>query len=340
MVQAIKYDTGGVKVDKHAWDDHTLSPVELIDAVWESIPDFRERYEVPDGMFRMTVPAYEEVVVRELLVNALVHRPYTQRGDIFLNLQHDHLEVVNPGRLPLGVTPANILHASRRRNDALARVFHDLGLMEREGSGFDTLYERLLATGRPAPTAREDLDSVHVVVPRRVLHPGVVRLLTEADQRYHLTQRERITLGLIAQTEGLTAAELVARLGLTETGQLRPWLGNLVDLGLVEQIGRTKGTRYFVPPEILRDSGLDARTTLRRVQPHRLRALILEDLERYPGSSSTEVHGRVGPEIPLRTFGRALKDLVDEGRVSAHGEARWTRYSLGLSIGQEGDDGR
>lgn len=340
VVQAIKYDTYGAKVDKHVWDDHALSPVELVDAVWESVPDFRERYEVPDGMFRTTVPVYEEVVVRELLVNALVHRPYTQRGDIFLNLQHDHLEVVNPGRLPLGVTPSNILHASRRRNDALARVFHDLGLMEREGSGFDTLYERLLATGRPAPTAREDLDSVHVVVPRRILHPGVVRLITEVDQRYHLTQRERITLGLLAQTEGLTAVELVVRLGLTETGQLRPWLGNLVEFGLVEQTGRTKGTRYFVPSEILRDSGLDARTTLRRVQPHRLRALILEDLERYPDSASTEVHGRVGPEIPLRTFSRALKDLVNDGRVASRGEARWTRYSLMLSIGQEGVDGR
>lgn len=57
--------------------------------------------------------------VRELLVNALIHRPYTQRGDIYLNLDPDKLEVVNPGRLPLGVTPRNILHASRRRNDGL-----------------------------------------------------------------------------------------------------------------------------------------------------------------------------------------------------------------------------
>ena len=61
-------------------------------------------------------------VVRELLVNALVHRPYTQQGDIYLNLHPDRLEMVNPGRLPLGVTPRNILHASRRRNDRLATV--------------------------------------------------------------------------------------------------------------------------------------------------------------------------------------------------------------------------
>lgn len=339
VVQAIKYDAEGVKVDKHVWDDHTLSPIELLDAIWEEVPDFRERYEVPDGMLRTTVPAYEEVVVRELLVNALVHRPYTQRGDIFLNLRPDHLEVVNPGRLPLGVTPSNILHESRRRNDGLARIFHDLGLMEREGSGFDTIYDRLLATGRSAPTAREGVDSVHVTVPRRVLQPGVLRLITEADQRFQLSQRERITLGLLAQTEGLTAVELAERLGL-ESGHLRPWLGSLVEHGLVHQTGRTKGTRYFVPPDLLRSSGLDGRTTLTRVQPHRLRALVLEDLERYPGSSSTEVHERVGPEIPLRTLRRALKELVDSEAVIAEGERRWTRYRVSASIGQDETDGR
>ena len=119
--------------------------MELVAAVWREIPDFRERYEFPDGMFRQYLPFYDEVVVRELVVNALVHRPYTQRGDIFLNLYPDRLEVVNPGLLPLGVTPRNILHTTVRRNEQLARVFHELKLMEREGSGYDELYEVLLS---------------------------------------------------------------------------------------------------------------------------------------------------------------------------------------------------
>ena len=340
VIQAIRYDAERSKIGKQNWDDHDLSPVELLDAVWEAVPDFRDTYELPDGLFRTTVPAYEEVVVRELLVNALVHRPYTQRGDIFLNLHPDRLEVVNPGRLPLGVTPSNILHASRRRNDGLARIFHDLALMEREGSGFDTLYERLLATGRGAPVASEGVDSVHVLVPRRVLHPGVLRLVMEADQRFQLAQRERITLGLLAQTEGMRAVELAGRLGLQDTADLRPWLGSLIDKGLVEQAGRTKGTRYFVPPDLLRASGLDGRTTLRRVQPHRLRALILEDLERYPSSSSTEIHARVGPEIPVRRFKTTLKELVDEELVTHEGERRWRRYSAAASIDQDAADER
>ena len=155
LVQAIKYDEHGQKINKWVWDDCELSPVELVDAIWREVPDFRESYEVAEGLYRRSVPAYDEKVVRELLVNALVHRPYTQQGDIYLNLHPERLEVVNPGRLPLGVTPRNILHASRRRNEGLARVFHDLGLMEREGSGFDLVYDRLLSQGRPAPVPEE-----------------------------------------------------------------------------------------------------------------------------------------------------------------------------------------
>lgn len=153
LVQAIKYDERGDKVNKWSWDDYGLSPVELVDAIWSAIPDFRESHELPDGLYRQHVPAYDERVVRELVVNALVHRPYTQRGDIYLNLHPDRLEVVNPGRLPLGVTPRNILHQSRRRNDRLATIFHDLKLMEREGTGFDLMYDVQLSQGRPAPQA-------------------------------------------------------------------------------------------------------------------------------------------------------------------------------------------
>jgi len=334
VIQALKYDERGVKVAKHVWDDHTLSPVELIDAVWQGIPDFRESYELPDGLLRTRVPAYEEAVVRELLVNALVHRPYTQRGDVFLNLHPDRLEVVNAGRLPLGVTPRNILHASRRRNDGLARVFHDLKLMEREGSGFDLMYDRLLTSGRAAPTVTEGTDSVHVTVPRRVVHPGVIRLIAEADQRHQLSQRERIALGLLGQSEGLSAAEMAGALELAEPAALRPWTARLVELGLVCTTGRTRATRYFVEPALLREAGLDVQTTLARIQPHRLRTLILEDLERFPDSGRADIHRRIGPEINAKAITRALNDLIDEGAVTAQGVRRWRTYRLSPPRGQ------
>lgn len=326
VIQFIKYDEHGQKVNKLVWDDHTLNPMELIEAVWLEIPDFRERYELPDGLYRQNVPAFDEIVVRELLVNALVHRPYTQRGDIFLNLHPDRLEVVNPGLLPLGVTPRNVLHTTVRRNEHLARLFHDLKLMEREGSGFDKIFEVLLSQGRPAPELIETHDRVQVTVRRRILKPEVIDLIAKADETYQLTQRERIALGLLAQHDALTARELARVLELPSIEALQPWVRRLLEWDLVRSAGRTQATRYFVDPGLLRSLDFAGETTLKRIEPHRLAALILEDLKRYPQSAISDIRRRIGSEIHPKQVKRALDDLIHKGDARFEGEKRWRRY--------------
>ena len=326
VIQFIKYDDHGQKVNKLVWDDHTQSPMELIEAVWLEVPDFREHYELPDGLYRQKVPAFDEIVVRELLVNALVHRPYTQRGDIFLNLHPDRLEVVNPGPLPLGVTPQNVLHTTVRRNEHLARLFHDLKLMEREGSGFDKIFEVLLSQGRPAPELIETHDRVQVTVHRRILKPEIIDFIARADQTYQLTQRERIALGLLAQHDAMTARELAAALELSSVDVLQPWLKRLLEWGLVESAGRTQATRYFVAPGLLRSLNFSGETTLKRIEPHRLAALVLEDLQRYPESAIGDIHRRIGGEIHPKQVKRALETLIERGAVRFEGNNRWRRY--------------
>ncbi len=328
VIQFIKYDEHGEKVNKLVWDDHTLSPMELIEAVWKDVPDFRERYELPDGLYRQNVPAFDEIVVRELLVNALVHRPYTQRGDIFLSLHPDRLEVVNPGPLPLGVTPQNILHMTVRRNEHLARLFHDLKLMEREGSGFDKMFEVLLSQGRPAPELVEGHDRVQVTVRRRIIKPEVIDFIAKADQTYQLTQRERIALGLLAQHDALTARELAKALELPSVESLYPWLKRPLEWQLVHSTGRTQATRYFIDPQLLRSLEFSTSTTLKRIEPHRLLALIVEDVGRYPFAKISEIHQRIGAEIPRSRIRRSLEQLVKKGTLHQEGVRSGTRYRL------------
>jgi ATP-dependent DNA helicase RecG len=81
--------------------------------------------------------------------------------------------------------------------------------------------------------------------------------------------------------------------------------------------------------------GLDSRTTLERIQPHRLLALIAEDVGRYPDSAASDIHCRVGGEVQSSVFRRALKQAVDEGRVTTRGERRWRRYYPPISIEHE-----
>ena len=109
---------------------------------------------------------------------------------------------------------------------------------------------------------------------------------------------------------------------------LAPWLGRLLELGLVQSAGRTKGTRYFVAPLLLREANIKVPTSLRRIEPHRLRALILEDLARYPDSSSTDVNRRIGAEISARTVKWALDSLAADGLVGWEGKRRWRKYRL------------
>jgi ATP-dependent DNA helicase RecG len=244
----------------------------------------------------------------------------------------DRLELVNPGRLPLGVTPRNILHKSVRRNNELARVFHDLVLMEREGSGYDLIYEVLTSQGRPVPEVREGADRVEVVVRRRILKPEILDFLFKVDQRYALTQRERIALGVLVQREGLAARELADILELDDAAQALPWIERLVKWDIVLNAGKTKGTRYFVDPELIRRLEFPAVTTLARIEPPRLRALIEEDLARHPGSALPEIRERIGEEISSHLIRQQLQVLEHDGKVVHKGEKRWRKYWIGGSI--------
>lgn len=326
VVQFIKYDESGQKVNKITWDDFSLNPMELLEAVWTQVPDWREHYEFPDGLFRKQVPHFDEVVVRELVANAIAHRPYTTRGDVFLNLYPDRLEVHNPGLLPLGVTPANILHTTTKRNELLARLFYDLGLMEREGSGYDRMYEMLLSSARPAPLVLERDDRVTVTVQRWIVKREVLDFMVKAGQTFPLTQKEKITLGLIAQHEAVTLTELMRFLNLGSAAETRPWIGRLVEWRIAETRGRTRGMKYLVDASLLRQLDFQSRTTLKAIEPHRLRELVLSDLARYPNASLGEIHARIGTEIPKRTLQRALSGLMTSGAIRSHGRLRGTRY--------------
>lgn len=326
VIQFIKYDETGAKVNKIVWDDYSLNPMEMIEAVWHDVPDWKENYEVRDGLYPHTVPHYDEVVVRELLTNALVHRPYTQRGDIFINLHHDRLQFVNPGLLPLGVTPQNILHVTVRRNEGLARVFHDLKLMEREGSGYDTLYEVLLSQGKQPPEPVEGPDRVEVTVRKRILNPLIIDFIDKADQTFQLRQKEKICLGLIAQHESVTAIQLTKHLELRNSGELTPWLDRLIGWKLVDSRGKTKGTTYSINPDLLRKLDFKGSTTLKGIETHRLHELVLRDLEIYRDASISEIHGRIGEEIPRRLLKDQLRRMVEQGEIGKQGKLRHTRY--------------
>jgi len=327
-VQYIKYNENGIKVNKHIWDDNSKTPKEIIDEIINDIQDWDEYIELPDGMFRTKIYNYEKEIIRELVANAFVHRNYSIRGDIFINLFTDRLEIHSPGLLPLGVTPNNILTKSIQRNQLLAKLFYDLRLMEKEGSGYDKIYEMLLSNGKKLPLVEEGDDRVTVTLYKRIIRNEIIEIVQKASDLFQLSQKETISLGLIAQKRNVPALELSKILNVTRANELQNWLGRLLSLKLILSKGKTKGTLYFVNPEFLRKTDFISQTTLKRIEPHRLKELILADLKDYPNSSIGEIHNRIGLEINQRTLKKKLDDLIAEKLVIKIGVRRWTQYSI------------
>jgi len=90
-----------------------------------------------DGARREERWLYPEEAIREVIVNALVHRDYLLSGTtVELSIYKNRLEVVSPGRLPNGITPQRMITGCRSaRNQLLKDVMRDYGYLEHMGMG-------------------------------------------------------------------------------------------------------------------------------------------------------------------------------------------------------------
>ena len=89
------------------------------------------------GGRRVAKSKYPEKVLREALVNALVHRDYLMGyTTIELYVFSDRLEITSPGSLPNGVTPENIKDGLRSpTNPMMMFVMRDYGYVDTMGMG-------------------------------------------------------------------------------------------------------------------------------------------------------------------------------------------------------------
>ena len=329
-VQYIKYDNTGNKVFKQVWDDNSMNPEELLEDIWRSVPDWRESNEISDGLWRKEIPAYDEKVVREVLCNAIAHRPYTTRGDIFINMHPDKMVVVNPGRLPFGVTPKNILQKTVKRNQELSRILFALHIMEGEGSGYDLMYETQLSLGKSVPILFEGDDSVSVTVERKIVSKESSRVFEHLQYFYpQIAQNQKalIAFGIVLQEEIISSIDLIRKLQLPEADRLRSYLEPLMSQNIILSRGRGKGTKYYVNPAIISDSKANIQTTLKAIEPYRLKELIKQDLKYHSLSLVSDISQRL-PDIPFKDLQKMVRRMASEGELIPDGGRKFRRYRL------------
>lgn len=110
---------------------------------------------------RVERPAYPQEVLREAIVNAVIHRDYLLSGtDIELSVYSNRLEIISPGRLPNGITPARMRAGTRAaRNQLIKDVMRDYRYLEHMGMGIPRkIIQGMKAHNNTEPELVEDQE--------------------------------------------------------------------------------------------------------------------------------------------------------------------------------------
>lgn len=326
-VQYLVYDELEKKIRKEDWQDYTLNPKELLLEIEKQAIELTYYDEFPQGLFRNKIRHFDERLVRELLINAIAHKSYTISGDIFIKVFSNRLEITNPGGLPLGITKDNILHTTHRRNPHLIRILHDLQLMEGEGTGYNLIYEITSRDAKAFPVPISDYNSTSVTQYSKILDEEAVLLLDFIAKNFMLSQKEFIVLGIITRHKKILATQLTKELQLADEDRLRSYISKLCEKAIIVTRGIKKGTEYLINPQLIANAKLNLKPSLKVIEPHRLKALIEEDLKLYPNSKISEIHKRL-PDILIEDIRKSVYDLVKDNILTHSGGKTYRMYSL------------
>jgi ATP-dependent DNA helicase RecG len=180
--------------------------------------------------------------VREAIINTVAHADYSQRGaPIRLAIYDDRLEIENPGLIPFNLTIDDLYQGiSKLRNPIIARVFHELELIERWGSGIRRMLESCEEAGLPKPLLEEIGTHFRVTI------------FTEQKLMPKLTDADNAVLTLLKKQDGLSTQKIAQQTKVSpRTTRLR--LLSLIERGLVIEIGSSlqdPRKKYFLAKEV------------------------------------------------------------------------------------------
>ena len=140
---------GRFKTSSMIIDDKIIKTT-LFEAVEESIrfiiSHLKVAFEFTGEIERTEIFEYPIKAIRELLLNAIVHRDYTSPVDIQIKIFDNSITIFNPGRL-YGDLTIEELHTdeyqSRARNRLIVEAFYLTGDIEKYGSGYIRVREEI-----------------------------------------------------------------------------------------------------------------------------------------------------------------------------------------------------
>lgn len=289
------------------------------DDLWNTINLRNDIQHYQDGLFVFDIPTFAERSVREVVLNAVSHRSYQLGGSVFVRQYPRRLVVESPGGFPVGITSENVLDRQSPRNRRIADVFAKCGLVERSGQGMNLMFEQSIRQGKSQPDfTGTDAYQVVLTLYGEVRDPRFVQFLEKIGRETlaSFDTHDFLVLDLIHKEEPVPVAS-------------QPRLRRLAEMGVVESVGRGKGTRYLLSRRFYAMIGRTGAYTRRRgLDRDTHKALLLAHLREHPAGSPLAELQHVLPQLSVRVIQTLLYALRTEGQVHLVGARRWARWQI------------
>ncbi len=236
------------------YEDGTYTPfeysgnlIEMADACFAQLKSEIRLKEFHFGLFREYIEDYPEVVLRELLINAIAHRDYSRQQIIEIRKYPTYLEFESPGHFPQGINETNFLRKTNPRNPGIMDVLREINYAEKAGSGFDKIFTALLSKGKKLPQPIQTEHSILMRVDAEVYSEKLAELSLLYRQTTHkdIDLEKLIVLNHIYTGQKLTFQQL-EQLPFVNHYQLRKILSELQEIEFIETTGRTSGVKYII----------------------------------------------------------------------------------------------
>lgn len=195
------------------------------------------------GLSRQDVYEIPVESIRELLLNAAIHRSYLDHSNIQVAIYDDRLEVTSPGKLPMGQNIERMKEGySKIRNEAIAYAFSYMKLMEHWGSGIPRIIDKVVEAGLREPEFIDGDIDLRINIYRRQNSDNVTKNVTKDVT---IGTNEGKLIALIAENPTITQTKLAKELDVT-TRTIKRILSKLQEEGIVRREGTNRNGRWIV----------------------------------------------------------------------------------------------
>lgn len=217
-----------------------------------------------EGIYRQDVYEIPPDAIRELIINAAVHRSYLDHGNTQIAVYDNRLEITSPGKIPMGQTLERMKEGySQIRNEALAYAFSYMNLIEHWGSGIPRIIGKVKAAGLREPEFIGGEVDLRINIYRgqisgtNILQHGISdsmnadkmpRNCRETADKMPISEQEKLIFQYALKNGGITTAQVTELLGIKQR-RAREILVKMVEKKWLKKEGASRSTVYVINTE-------------------------------------------------------------------------------------------